>query len=118
MVHTVDILRMAEVDDGAGGIRITEPEVIAANFSMRLGVMTAEEQQRGFGGASSTRWTGISVYQPLLQLSDFIRLAESSIPAPIRLGELYRVVRVRHYVDHLGGLHHTNIAMELEDVDA
>jgi len=115
--HRLDVVRRADVDDGAGGVipDSSEETDIYIKRRARVASMTDEDEQKLFGNASGERWRVVMIYSPNVARSDFIRLNSSSRAAPIPTTTLYRILYVKSQIDDKGRFHHTSIVMELED---
>ena len=117
--HKIEIFRKANKDDGSGGIQVSdENEVIYSRLKARISAMTDEDEQKGFGNITGERWKVVATYAPNAQRSDFLMLSNSSHKAPIPYNTLYRVLYVKHQIDHVVRFHHTSMVVELEDVDS
>jgi len=118
MVNKMTVVRIANADDGAGGLTPSGSEtVIYEDRDCRIALMSDEDQQQLFGNASRYRWKCLCPYSPDIQKSDFIRIAAGAYPYDLTGQTDYRVCWVRPQQDDRGGLHHTSFVMELEDQD-
>ncbi len=119
LVHRVDIINYKEEDDGAGGLALDtdNPVNVYLKRRARVTVMSDEDEREGFGEASGRHWRVIIKYSPNIERSHFLRLSASSRKAPINTGIDYRIVYVKHQIDHLGRFHHTTLAIEKEEAD-
>ena len=115
LVHLVDIIERYDSDDGAGGIIPGTEKKIYSRLKARVTVMTNEDEQQLFGNASGEHWQVISKYAPDIERSMFLRLSSSSRTAVIPATTTYRILWVKHQIDHVGRFHHTSLAIELED---
>ena len=115
-VHSLKVFRKADAYDAAGGVTPGGAEtVVYAALAGRVASMSDEDEQKAFGNATGERWKVLTDYAPLIQRSDFVTLAAGSQSAPIASGINYRVLYVKHQIDHVGGFHHTSVAFEKED---
>jgi len=81
LVHTVDIIRKADADDGAGGITPggAETEVYASR-ACRLTVASIEERIQRFGQAGKRGWSVLLEYSPNIAEGDFVRVTYGDPP--------------------------------------
>ena len=117
LCHRVDIKRRADADDGSGGVALGTSTDIYLGRRSRVTVMTDRDEAEGFGLSSGQHWQVLLKYSPLVAKSDFINLSATSKAAPIPTGQVFRVLWVKHQVDHLGRFHHSSIVMELADTE-
>ena len=114
LVHRVDVVRKADADDGAGGIVPGTATTIYSARKARITVMKDLDEQQLFGGMSGQHWRVIVIYSANIQREDFLNLSKGSREAPISTTGVYRILWVKHQIDHTGRFHHTSLVVELE----
>jgi len=81
LVHTVDVIRKADADDGAGGVTPDGAETtVYSGRACRLTVATIEDSMRRFGQAGKRGWSVLLEHSPNVVEGDFIRVSWGDPP--------------------------------------
>jgi len=115
-VHRIDAYSLTESDDAYGGISIT-PSKILFSVPCRITVMDDEAKRDHFGEVTGEYWKVFADYRDAIDRSQLIKLAVTSIAAPITTALYYRVVWFKHQINRKGRFHHTSMIVEEEGAD-
>jgi hypothetical protein len=89
--HKCDVVRQGQADDGAGGVEEGDlsPSVYTGR-SCRFSLLTAEEEQQGFGNASGHKWRVVMESSLSIQEHDRLRVVWGRYPntgSPLGAGD-------------------------------
>ena len=113
----VCIFSFRMVGDGAGGVTQGDRISLYSRTPARLSIMSAKTQLEWFGFAGREMWHVIA--DPLEKLDNvgkyYLQLTPDSRPTIIRQSGIYRIVMSRHQRDQGGTIHHSSMAIELDE---
>jgi len=77
---SVDVIRIQDADDGAGGIAKGVVKTVYSGMLCRITNMDDVAASQGFGNDGQQKWMVIARYSPKIQNSDFLRIPWGVFP--------------------------------------